>query len=124
MPADRLNFSQRDIKKSLLEPIKRINQNLKLISYKPLIIEDHFIIRMTERKLSHTIILEILNKLENHLCELLYCIQNNFSIVLRYRMHVDYYLFISYCNGNIRLKTCVKHKKDSNYESACIIDLN
>ncbi len=114
MPADRLNFEQRDIKKSLLEPIKRINQNLKLISYKPLLIEDHFIIRMTERKLSHTIILEILNKLENRLCELLYCIQNNFSIVLRYRMHVDYYLFISHSHGNLRLKTCVKHKKDSN----------
>lgn len=124
MPSDRLNFEQRDIKKSLLVPINRINQHLKLISYKPLLIEDHFIIRMTERKLSHSIILEMFNKLENRLCELLYCIQNNFSVAIRYKMHVDYYLFLSYSNGNLRFKTCVKHKKNSVYDDACVIDLN
>lgn len=124
MTAERLKFQQIDIKNELSVPIKKINKNLRLISYKPLVIDNHFIIRMTERKLSPSIILEILNKLENRIGELLFCAQLSNSITIRYRMHLDYYLFISFFERKFILKTCVKKEKNYNYKDAVIIDLN
>ncbi len=124
MTSERLNFKQIDIKNELLAPIKKINQSLKLISYKPIVIDNHFIVRMTERKLSHSIILEMLNKLENRIGELLFCAQLSNSITIRYRMHLDYYLFLYFSERKFILKTCIKKEKNSIYKDAVIIDLN
>lgn len=124
MTSERLNFKQIDIKNELLASIKKINQSLKLISYKPIVIDNHFIVRMTERKLSHSIILEMLNKLEHRIGELLFCAQLSNSITIRYRMHLDYYLFLYFSERKFILKTCIKKEKNSIYKDAVIIDLN
>lgn len=124
MTFERLTFKQIDIKNELLVPIKKINKSLKLVSYKPIVIDNHFIVRMTERKLSHSIIVEMLNKLENRIGELLFCAQLSSSITIRYRMHLDYYLFIYFCERKFILKTCIKKEKNSIYKDAVIINLN